>query len=349
MDEGIYFGLAEDVYHAAEGLSNSGMKLLQADPLVYWHRHFDPEREPPEETYAQMIGKAVHCRLLEPDRYPTCYAKELSKEDHPGCLVTTDDLKGFCSAKNLPVAAKVKQDLVDRIHGAGFDPPIWDALKKEADLRAAGKSILKAADYKLVERLAATTLADPLAKLLMSDGMPEVSIFLRDPTTSVMLKCRMDYLKPKLTVDLKTFSNSRGKATDRAVFDALYYEGYYIQAAFYTRMRRLARDKLIAGELAVRGDFRESFLDDFLAWDNPGFAFVFVESSAPFALRVIQLKRAATEGAEPNIYHHAAAIRIDAMIALYAECHRKYGTSRWADAARIHLLEAMDLPQLAFN
>src|SRR4051794_14699605 len=108
---GIYFGMPESEYHAARALSCSGIKQLSVSPLNYWHNNLSLDREPPEESYPQRFGKAVHCRLLEPDSFRDRFAVELSKDDHSAALVTVDDLKVFLSANGLPTSAKKKQEL----------------------------------------------------------------------------------------------------------------------------------------------------------------------------------------------------------------------------------------------
>ena len=60
IEPGIYFGLDEAAYHAADGLSCSGIKHLAVSKLNYWHRNTDPDREPEDDTGAMEFGKAVH-------------------------------------------------------------------------------------------------------------------------------------------------------------------------------------------------------------------------------------------------------------------------------------------------
>src|SRR4051812_45092153 len=123
---GIYFEMPEDVYHAARALSCSGIKHLAVSGLNYWHKNINPDREEDEETKARRFGKAVHCYALERERFDRSFAKRLSAEDHPGALVTTDDLKAFLEASGLPKSGKRKQDLIDRIKASGLPAVIWD-------------------------------------------------------------------------------------------------------------------------------------------------------------------------------------------------------------------------------
>jgi hypothetical protein len=348
IEPGIYLDLPEAVYHAAEGLSNSGMKHLAVSPLCYWHNALNPDRERPEESFAQRWGRAVHCRLLEPERFADEYAAGLRKEDYPDALVTDDDLKGWLTARGLPVTGKRKQERIDRIREADDSTVIWDELEAEHAALTAGKTILSASEMSRLDRLAEVVLGDPCAAAVLSGGKAEVSIFVRDPETGVMLKARMDYVKAAATIDLKTFSNSRGKPTDRAVFDAIYHEAYFQQCVFYHRLRELARQQLATGELGVHGNAPDGWVEGFAANYRPAFGFVFVESSEPFELRLVELRRSEVAGGQTNVYWTFAEARIDDAIHLYAHCRNRYGNSPWREPAKPHVLLDTDLPQLMF-
>jgi hypothetical protein len=358
-EPGIYFDMPEDVYHAARALSCSGIKQLSVSPLNYWHCNLNPDRDPPGETYPQRFGKAVHCRLLEPARFRESYALELCEEDMPeGTLFTVEQLKAFCAENGLPTSSRRKQELIDRIMGLrtsehdGEDrpvPPIWDVVRDAHAAANGGKVLLTKDEAAQLNRLEAVVEADPSASTAFTGGMPEVSFFVRDPETGVMLKARMDYVRPRATIDLKTFSNSRGKPTDRAVFDAIFHERYYVQAVFYHTVRELARQQLVSGEIATHGNVSESWLKSFCETPDHGFGFVFVESAEPFDLRTVLLRRAESERADPNVYWVAATVRIADATALYAECLLKYGDGPWREPLAPHILDDTDLPQLMFT
>ena len=348
VEPGIYFGMEEDTYHSAEGLSNSGMKHLHVSPLNYWHHHLNPDFAGREETAALRFGKAAHCLGLEPERFHERYALKLTLEERPGALVTADDMKAFLTSHGLPKSAKKKQDLVDRIVASGLPVVFWDEeVAKHAALHT-GKTLLDAEESQLVQRAAAVLAADPFAKVLLTGGAPEVSFFVRDPETGVMLKARMDYVKPTATVDLKTFSNSRGKPTDKVVFDSILYESYYIQCVFYHQIRDLARQQYAAGEIQAHGLVSEAWLKGFVENDRHAFGFVFIESDDPFDLRIVQLTQAEALGGQRNVYWNAAALQIEDKIQLYAECLKKYGDQPWREPRPPHVLQDTDLPQLMF-
>lgn len=345
---GIYFGMPEEEYFSAKGLSASGMKQLAVSPLSYWHHNLNPQREQPEETYAQRWGKAMHCRLLEPARFAGCYAAELDKADLEGALDTMDEMKVWLAAQGLPTTAKKKQDLVERIQQSGIPATILEVERERHALLHAGKRMLSKAEMARLDKAAGVVLDDPYARYALSDGEAEASFIVPDPETGVLLKARMDYLLPSATVDLKTFSNSRGKPIDKAIHEAIYYEGYHVQCVFYHQVREIARRLLAAGEIAVHGEVPASWAKEFLAHDQHAFAFVFIESAEPFELLVKQLKRAEAPGAGANVYWRDAEIKIDNLKTQYAQCLKKYGDSPWREATPPRVLQDTDIPQLMF-
>lgn len=69
MKPGIYTSdqLSNAQYHAAEGISKSGLDLILRSPA---HYRFAERREP---SRAMEIGTALHCAILEPDRFSSEY------------------------------------------------------------------------------------------------------------------------------------------------------------------------------------------------------------------------------------------------------------------------------------
>jgi hypothetical protein len=270
-------------------------------------------------------------------------------EDHPGALVTMDDMKAFLEANGLPKSGKKKSDLVDRILASGLQAVIWDQEVERHAAEHAGKTFLGVDEAKRINAAAAVLAADPYAKAALSGGMPEVSFFVRDPETGVMLKARMDYVRPRSTVDIKTFSNSRGKPVQKAIFEAIFYEDYHLQCVFYNYVRELARQQLAGGKIRTFGNVSERWLKEFTEMDEHGFVLIFIESVAPFDLRLILLKEAEALGADLNVYWSSAHMRISDAKLLYAECLEKYGDGPWRDHEPPHILEDTDLPMLMFS
>jgi hypothetical protein len=69
MKTGIYTSdqLTNEQYHSSDGISKSGLDLILRSPA---HYRFAEKLEP---TRAMEIGTALHCAVLEPDRFATDY------------------------------------------------------------------------------------------------------------------------------------------------------------------------------------------------------------------------------------------------------------------------------------
>lgn len=63
----LILNLSNADYHAAEGISKSGLDLIARSPA---HYRYAPRREP---TPAMFLGTATHCAILEPERYASEY------------------------------------------------------------------------------------------------------------------------------------------------------------------------------------------------------------------------------------------------------------------------------------
>jgi hypothetical protein len=92
MQPGIYTSdqLTNEQYHASEGVSNSGLKLILRSPA-----HFK-SRPKYDSTRAKEIGSAIHCAILEPERYSTDYvivdcADRKKKEYNDACKLNPKD------------------------------------------------------------------------------------------------------------------------------------------------------------------------------------------------------------------------------------------------------------------
>lgn len=64
---GFFPDIPEAEYHASPGISKSGLDLIARSPAHYKYG------APKETTRAMEIGSAIHCALLEPERFATDY------------------------------------------------------------------------------------------------------------------------------------------------------------------------------------------------------------------------------------------------------------------------------------
>jgi exodeoxyribonuclease VIII len=79
---GIHENVSNEDYHRSEPVGSTGLKrILQSPAHFRWPKKFD-------STRAKEIGSAIHCAILEPDRFLTDY-KIVDCEDRRKTLYTT--------------------------------------------------------------------------------------------------------------------------------------------------------------------------------------------------------------------------------------------------------------------
>lgn len=330
--EGIYLDMPFNEYLAIAALSHSGMKDMRISQLEFWHNHVNPNRVAKASTKEQEFGTAVHSLLLEPEQHVERYYRELDKADYPNALVTCDQMKAVLKEKGLKVSGN-KDELIARL---AFDAPevqVWETMLDEHALNHKGKIMLSPGDADRLAAIHQLVSADAECQRLLSGGHSEVTIVVRDPVHDVLLKCRHDYMRPRGTTDVKTFTNSKQKPIKQAVYDELFYRGYLTQAVFYHRCRTLAEGLQVHG-----GNL------DRVRFDSHDFTFLFIESEAPHHVVPVTLKES-----ESDIYWQEPKAFVDQCIEDYAENLEIYGTKPWRERTEAHVLEDNDIRQLAFS
>lgn len=318
-------------YFACHGLSNSGMKDLSVSPLRYWHLWINPNRPAPRETPELCFGTALHCAVLEPDEFEKRYSVAISSEDYPNCLRTMDDLREWLKSKGLPSSGKTKRELIERVTDhADNGTVVFDLIEAFYREEHAGKIELSKYDWARAQRAAEALRSEPKLKPILAEGQREVAMFAKDAETGVLLKARMDWVTPTVTLDLKTFTAQRGKSIDKAVANAIYYEGYYRQAYFYSLIRALniGLDPLSGAQKA------------------PEFIFAFVESEEPHEVRIRSLRP--KSAGEVNYFWEKARLECRDLIRQYAHFTKHFGDKPWRTARSIDPLTDSEMPQLAY-
>ncbi len=310
-------------YYAAGGLSNSGMKDLLVSPLRFWYRHIRPDREPEEPTPAMVFGSALHCAVLQPYEFDKRYVCAVSPGDHPGVLTTIDEIREWCRDKGHPAKGTRKDNVIEWAKALDKDVPILQVIEAQHYAQNVGKTILSVEDWERLAGAAKALLDEPRVQEILAKGQAEVPYFYKDDS-GVVLKAKMDWVTPKLTVDLKTFVQQRGKSIDRTIADALLYEGYLRQAVFYEALRGL-----------VDGN----------KWSRD-FVFCFVESDPPHETRIKVLRP--KTGGNANLYWERSRIEIAGCIELYKECMDRFGDKPWRYAQEITPLQDEDIPALSY-
>lgn len=329
---GIYFGLPEEEYHAALALSASGIKALRIDPMVWWLQSpLNPDLIE-EETVAKRIGKAFHARIVEgANAFAQRYARELDPADHPNALRTVADLTDALAKHNISSGRRLKGELIRILLHHEPDAVIWDELvRRHAEIHD-GKIMLEADLLDQIERAAGRVESHPELCKAFADGEPEVSVFWVDPS-GVPCKCRMDFLKPRAIVDLKSFS-LRGVLPDREVAQSVARYKYHIQADFYLRgaaaIPRLVEQGLVAGNHDP--DFLRAVVDA----DDKTFLFVWQAQGLPLLLGKIL---------GPGIILDIAHAAVEDALIRWADAWRRWGPAEWNQIRPITRFDDSEFP-----
>ena len=322
--------MTDSEYFSRAGLSNSSMKDLAVSPFRFWHLHINPNRPEKRETSEMKFGSALHCAVLEPEKYEHRFASELVPEDIPGCLRTADDLRGWLKDKALPYSGKLKGELIDRIQKVDPTVKIFDIEEAVHAARNRNKTWLSRADWDRCRNCSGALRSEPAVAELLSTGQPEVPLFGVHPETGVLLKCKIDWLRPDLTLDLKSFSQTRGKSIDRSVTDAIWYEGYGKQAYLYSLIRSLQSGFSHPGKAAKA----------------PRFVLAFVESEEPFEVRIRSI--VPIEAGTASLLWEHSRITVTGLIRLYADCLGRFGEAPWREPRSIEPVEDGEIPSLAY-
>lgn len=319
--------MTRSAYLATPGLSNSGMKDLAVSPLRYWYRHINPNRPEEKQSEELTFGAALHVAVLQPDQFDSLYACEVSAEDYPGALVKMDDLKDWLKQRGLPTSGKLKRELMDRVRAADSSVPILDFIEEDHAAKHGGKTILSRFDWYRVGAAANALRNEKRVAELLSKGEAEVPVFATDPETGVPLKACLDWKMPTSTMDLKTFSQKRAKTINETVANAIYYEGYHIQAFFYNYVRSLAENN----KALMKADF----------------IIPFVESDEPHETRIKVLQPG--DSGEANLYWQKARIEVRRMIHTYADFMDRFGEKPWREEQSLAPLIDNDIRALDYG
>ncbi|AZS49312.1 exodeoxyribonuclease VIII [Entomomonas moraniae] len=169
MQAGYYKDISNTDYHASEGISKSGLDLIDQSPALYLWSKNAPYDE--DNRKALDIGTAFHTLILEPDTFNDRFA--VSPENSPRNTI-----------KGKEAWADFESQLNGRI-----------PITKE--------------DYKKLFLMRDSALAHPHIKwLIEANGEVETSIYWNEETTGELAKCRPDKLliDSSCLVDIKTTS-----------------------------------------------------------------------------------------------------------------------------------------------
>jgi hypothetical protein len=333
---GVYFGLPHADYLADPSLGGTDLKAILVHPACYWQRSWMNPARKDDDTPAKRAGRALHKLVLEgPKAFERAYISEPQPADHPGCLVTLEDLKSFCRDRGEKISG-TKAELAKIVKKADPAVTIWDDILGlfRAMVERDRLEILKPDAMAEVQTGAASITLNPHLARAFKGGAAEVSVFW--VADGVPLKARYDFLKPRTIIDLKKFANQRQRPVDVAVRMAIAEYRYDISARHYLdgypHLMAHVRDGRVSGDCPLPAGWERQLA----APNDMKFTWVFHQMEAPVTVgRQIGgdspvLNRAVREIA------HAKRVWLD--------CMERFGTGMWIGEEPILDLEEADLP-----
>jgi len=351
---GIYFGMPEDEYHEDPSLSASGIKDVHVSPLTFWmHSPFNAARtDDPSE--AKERGKAFHARLLEGiDAFSERYAVAPQIADYPDAIDGGEALKARCKDLGLPVGGSIAK-LCERIREADSSAVLWPEimLNFQEEAVAAGKTIIKQRLADDIQRQARIVEMHPGTEKALRGGYCEVSIFYIDKETGVPMKARIDYLKVRAAVELKTFTNPFGKTVDAAVSGTVANNKYFVDAVVRLDAIEAAKAMLnkLGGKIVFGNPPSTEWLKAFAAPGPHTFVFMFLETGDVPNVRVREFKQREAARGDENLYWAKGHAMFRQAVTKYRECLEHYGTDTpWIDPQPIRPFLDADFPLWALD
>lgn len=245
---GIRDDIPEHIYHRSPGISKHALDAINVSPL-----HYLTEKQNPKPPTPQMVlGSALHCLVLEPERFDDEFIKEPTNKPRK------------------PTAAQINKK-------GGPTGETLAALEWYAEWEKAseGKTVIsdkpgkdeywEPGDWQTIHNIRDAVRSHETASILLDPdaGVAERSIYWRDKETARLCRSRVDFLNEAhgLAIDLKTAASARYSEFTRAI----HRYRYHVQAEMYS-----------AGLRACK-------------WPLKAFVFIAVERVPPYGVGVYVL------------------------------------------------------------
>ena len=274
LPRGVYTNMPAEIYHLEPSLSASAIKMMMVSPLDYWTNFLSPNKPNPQ-TPSMALGEAIHKMVLEgPEEWNREFIAKPHMDDYPGCINGTEALKAKCDAvgaKKTGTMLQMAWAIKEKDNRAVLWPIIMEQFEQAT---SEGKQRVVGADVGNQCRRARAAIQGHVAgRHLVQGGLSEVSIFYED--FGIPMKVRLDYLKPRSVVEVKTFSNTNRLNVETAIVKAVASLRYHVQAVLYTRAaiaaKALIRDGMIDGNNAALEQYAS-------ITEHPRFYFLFLET-----------------------------------------------------------------------
>lgn len=391
---GIYFDMPEDVYFSLPCLSQSGIKKLAASSMLFWADSWMNAEKQRVEREHHIAGKVYHCRLLEGvSAFALRFVCELERSEDVKVVETKEDIEAYISQIRLPgsdvchtpitrvetgetkivkgqevpiTRAAKKEDILRQLLEIEPDAPYWPEMVRRYQAEHQGKQMVPAWLMKDVEIAALMIERDPGIAPLAKGGQAEVTLIWYDELTGVPMKARVDKMKVRRMIDLKTFANQRERMPETAIrFDISSYK-YNIQPTVYFEGADAVR-KIVCGEgVSAIHVWGEPLPDNDGVLDNDAYDTWFARCSecTEFALKwashvepdlwtwIFQQKgpakiTRAVDFPRGGTVHMVTSDIVKAAKRKFRECCEVFGVDPWIDIAPPYMMADEDFSMSA--
>lgn len=355
--EGIYFDMPEEEYHEIPYFSRSTCETMIFDPTgeEHWYNSpMNPDYVRSEPTSAMELGSALHCMLLEPERFDQLYVKKPTINDMTGKIVfeKSDEIKHFLKSVGEKVTGN-KPDLIKRAIPY-LDPEthvIWDNVLAAfyEDVESNGRRVLSEDNIEVLEGIRDSLERRKNMPELFNNIRSEITIIWKDEATGIMCKCRLDGARPEAIAEVKSFSVQNKKGLMKTIYDTINYDRYNLQFYVYQEALRTIIKKVKANKAKVFGDVEPEWLKEFLKSPEKQFFILFFRTQAPYQCKAIELRRNFADGGSSNVYFTEAQSLWNIGISAYQRCCELYGVERWVDTKDVDELMDEHIPNVMYQ
>jgi PDDEXK-like domain of unknown function (DUF3799) len=278
---GVYFNLDEVSYHNDPALGSTDIKRLAIEPEDYWYNSaYNPVQQPFKQTPAMALGTAVHVAVLYGlDEFRRRYGRC----QHPG---------------------NVKAGMIER-----------ETMKENSMIP------MLSTDYDRAIMAETFIRSRPSVANAFVNCATEVSIFWEKEIDGIIVrrKARVDSLKIRGFVDLKTHARNERHSFVSSCLGAIKERKYAVQAAAY--LDAVPQIKASFKDGSIFGAHPDGLLELFCAQDIHAFTFVFWSSTGMAKSWGCYLSPG-----NPQIIEGKSIV--DAAIANFVDYYKEFGTEK---------------------
>lgn len=196
FENGIYENLDINFYHAAKGISNSGLNLILDAPAKYYYEYLSGLCVK-KDTESKSLGSAVHCLVLEPHLFEKNF---------------------YLLDEKFNLRSNASKTLWSDILKSG-KKPIRQKEFKEAGTMAYAIRQNKAFDAIITSR----------------QGKVEDSLFWQHES-GITLKSRPDWYSDDLIIDVKTTKSAKSEKFNKSIGEYGYHRQAYLSTEGLTKI-----------------------------------------------------------------------------------------------------------------